>query len=352
MIDKKTVVIIGGGPAGMSCALWLQHLNFNPILVEKTEVLGGLQRMNASRNKWLLGHPSTTGHEMSTTFERSIKLENIPVFFKTEISGVQLIDGVFHVALETSTGQGNVRAVAVVIATGTRLRKEEFFANVSGIQESVKKGLLTFTPPGTDHLPAFSNKQVAVIGGGDNALETVLSLVRVTQHIHLIVRSQLRAQGWMQEKLYEHIRSGEVSLYTPASLRSCQVRGETLLQLSLLSEGSVKELTVDHTVARVGFTPANTLLESTFSSVTRNDLGYLTTDANSMQTNKKGIYAIGDVCNPINPCVATAIAQGTIAARNIEQCYRTRMQAANPSYLHINPQFGNRTILASQFQES
>jgi thioredoxin reductase (NADPH) len=345
---NKTVVIIGGGPAGMSCALWLQHLNFNPILIEKTEALGGLQRLNASRNKWLLGHPSTTGHEMSATFERSIKLENIPVSFKTEISDVQFRNGAFQVVLETPAGQGKVKAVAIVIATGTKLRKEESFAGVPGVQESVNKNLLTFTPPAIDNLLAFSNKHVAVIGGGDNALETVLSLVRVTRHIHLIVRSQLRAQGWMQESVYKHVQSGEISLHTSASLQRCQVTKDSRLQLSLLSGGDVKELTVDHAVARTGFTPSNILLESIFPNIARDDLGYLMTDAHSMQTSTRGIYATGDICNPMNPCVATAIAQGTIAARSIEQCYRTGVQMDNSTYVQFNAQFANKNTVTSQ----
>lgn len=320
---RKTVVVIGGGPAGMSCALWLQNFNFNPVLIERSDVLGGLQRMNASRNKWFLGHPSITGHEMSETFQRNLRLENIPVCLSTEVTNIQQCQEGFRVFTKTATTQGVIRAVAIVIATGTSVKGAEAFANVPGINETINKKLLSFTPPGTNELLKFSDKRVAVIGGGDNALETVLNLVRVTHHIDLIVRSQLRAQGWMQEKLYQHVQAGDVSIHRLASLQSCQVKEEHLQLTLLLAGHEIKELTAHHIVARTGFTPSNPLLDGIFSSLERDHQGYLKTNPNSMQTSMEGIYAVGDVCNATNPCVATAVAHGTIAARNIEQHYRS-----------------------------
>lgn len=325
MTAAKTVVILGGGPAGMSCALWLKHYNFNPVLIERREALGGLQRLNASRNKWLLGHPSITGLEMSETFQRSLALEDIPVFLNTEVTGVEKESYGFRVTLRSPAGQSLLKAVAIVIATGTRLKEAEAFAGVPGIEEVVGQNLISFIPPGTNNLMYFAGKRVAVIGGGDNALETVFSLERVAAHVDLIVRSHLRAQGWMQDKLHYSIRARRVTLHAPAKLRRFQASGDGV-QLRLESR---QVLSVHHVIARTGFTPANALLDTLFPTLARDEQGYLVTEGHSMETNTPGVYAVGDVCNPVNPCVATAIAHGTVAARSIEQRYRSAFAPVN-----------------------
>jgi thioredoxin reductase (NADPH) len=336
MFRDKTVAVIGGGPAGMSCALWLKHFNFNPVLIERDHVLGGLQRLNSGRNKWLLGHSSITGHEMSETFQRNLKLEDIPIFVDTKVTRVEKSPKGFQLRLGGATSQsistGSVlEAVAVVIATGTTLKKEEAFANVPGIDTVIQRKLIRFTPPSIDALVGFSGKRVAVIGGGDNAFETALSIVRIASHVDLMIRSRVRAQGWLQEKMHQCVAAGEVTVHAPANIQRFQLLNDTL-QLTLLeASGKVKQLDVHHVIARTGFTPSNVLLDTVFSDLERDERGYLRINTDTMQTSMDGVYAIGDICNAVHPCVATAIAHGTMAARSIERRYRSEPMAYTKS---------------------
>ena len=77
---NKVVTVIGGGLAGMSCALWLKHLNCSPIIIEKNKQFGGLQTINPFHNKWYLGIPGQTRMELAKQFSRHIELEVIPLY--------------------------------------------------------------------------------------------------------------------------------------------------------------------------------------------------------------------------------------------------------------------------------
>jgi thioredoxin reductase (NADPH) len=184
-----------------------------------------------------------------------------------------------------------------------------------------------------NNLMYFAGKRVAVIGGGDNAFESVFSLERVSAHIDLVVRSEIRAQGWLQDKLRDSLKADRVTLHAPANIRHFRVTGEGV---QLVLEPN-RVLNVHHVIARTGFTPANALLDKFFPMLARDEQGYLIVDPHSVQTNTKGIYAVGDVCNPVNPCVATAIAHGTIAARSIEQRHRSTFHPLTAKPWEIYP---------------
>lgn len=111
----------------------------------------------------------------------------------------------------------------------------------------------------------FAGKRVAVIGGGDNAFESVFNLEQVTAHIDLVVRSEIRAQGWLQDKLRDSIKAGRMTLHSPASIWRFEVISEGV-QLGL---EPYQILNVHHVVARTGFTPANTLLDNLFPMLAR-----------------------------------------------------------------------------------
>ena len=73
MSDAPIVPIIGGGPAGMSCALWLHNYGLRPIIIEKEAALGGMARRNPYRNDWLLGRPGLTGRQHAEEFAQHVR---------------------------------------------------------------------------------------------------------------------------------------------------------------------------------------------------------------------------------------------------------------------------------------
>ena len=76
---KRNVVVIVGGPAGLSCALWLKHLEYNPIIIEKQPQLGGLQKLSPFVNKWYLGVYGQTGKELAQTLRHHAEIEHLQI---------------------------------------------------------------------------------------------------------------------------------------------------------------------------------------------------------------------------------------------------------------------------------
>ncbi len=85
---NKTIGIIGGGPASMSCALWLKYLGFSPIIIEKKQQLGGLQQVSNFQNVWYLELAEKTGYEIAEQFRQHIKAEDISTLLGSQVRSI------------------------------------------------------------------------------------------------------------------------------------------------------------------------------------------------------------------------------------------------------------------------
>lgn len=112
----KTAVIIGGGPAGCQCALWLQMLGYETIIVEQTNILGGLQCQSPYLNNWLVGTIDLQGHEIAKNIQNHIEKMKIPVIYNSTLRSIKKIADKFEVKI----GNKIISTFAVVIATGVR----------------------------------------------------------------------------------------------------------------------------------------------------------------------------------------------------------------------------------------
>lgn len=113
---KKSALIIGGGPAGCQCALWLHMLGLKPIIVEQSDKLGGLQALVPYKNNWIVGLVNTTGRELAQQIQQHIEQLEIPVLFNSTISKISDIDNGYSV----SVGQNRVEVSYIVLATGVK----------------------------------------------------------------------------------------------------------------------------------------------------------------------------------------------------------------------------------------
>ncbi|NEQ88403.1 MAG: NAD(P)/FAD-dependent oxidoreductase [Moorea sp. SIO2I5] len=86
--SNKIVAVIGGGPTGMSCALWFKNLGFLPIIIEKNKQLGGLQRVSHFQNVWYLGLPGHTGYELAELFRQHLKEESITMLLDSKLKSI------------------------------------------------------------------------------------------------------------------------------------------------------------------------------------------------------------------------------------------------------------------------
>ena len=118
----KTAVIIGGGPAGCQCALWLKMLGCDPLILEQTNHLGGLQNQSPYKNNWVVGLINTTGRELAHHIQNHIKSLDIPVIFSAKINRLDYLEKRFAIWVDGH----EIHTSTIVLATGLKQRGAQY----------------------------------------------------------------------------------------------------------------------------------------------------------------------------------------------------------------------------------
>ena len=312
----RTVPIIGGGPAGMSCALWLKNYGLRPVLIEKEPELGGMQRRSPYKNDWLLGRQEKSARENAADFARHVRKAGVEIFTAAQTEALaRLDDELFETTVLTSGGFQKFESAAVVIATGTAFRCREWIDQVRGAEEVMRLGRLHIGPACAGEPGADFGSKVLVVGGGDNAFDVANYLAEKGIKVTLAVRSvSARAQLQLQDRLAKFQRAGLVEVLAPTTVTALVPSNNRVI--ATFSSGA--PIGIDHVILTLGYTPNSGQDFLQGLSLGRGRLGYLAVGANA-ETSCPGIFAIGDVSNPEHPCTATAIAAGTVAARSIQR---------------------------------
>ncbi|NEQ86726.1 MAG: NAD(P)/FAD-dependent oxidoreductase [Moorea sp. SIO2I5] len=230
-----------------------------------------------------------------------------------------------HFRIVTETDE--FTAQCLVIATGQRIKGYEDLKSVKGSHELLSSPRVCFNPGATPLLVSNLDRQVVgIVGGGDNGLVTAICLANTAKHIPLFVRSQLRGFDLNQKQISELIQAGRITLHQPVLIKEFEV-GKDNIYITLKGKDNQEyEVLLDYLCFRIGFEPnveqINQLFkEGAVGSLELTTGGYIATDQ-FLRTSIANIYAAGDVTNPRDPCVATAVAQGAIAARSIDEDLR------------------------------
>ncbi|MFL6795860.1 MAG: NAD(P)/FAD-dependent oxidoreductase [Xanthobacteraceae bacterium] len=321
MARALLVPVIGGGPAGMSCALWLANFGLRPLIVEREAALGGMGRLNPYRNDWLLGRPRETGRDNAAAFVQHIKESGIATRLQARKLRVRREAG-DELTLELeSAGVSEPERLAcrsLVIATGTRFRGEQWLNQVEGARLLAASGRIHVGPSDAGNPAADLGRKVAIIGGGDNAFDVSRMLAERGVRVILVVRSpRPRARPALVDALRSHEASGLAAVMPDCTVLSLARAGERI-RLNL-SGGRRAE--VDHVIVLFGYEPNSDAPWLVKLAPRKDPQGYLIVDEN-MQSSSPAVFGIGDVANPAHPCVATAIGAGTVAARQIARQLR------------------------------
>jgi thioredoxin reductase (NADPH) len=154
-----------------------------------------------------------------------------------------------------------------------------------------------------------------VIGGGDNAFDVSRMLAESGVRVTIVMRSKApRAQPLLVERLRRHQASGMATAMAKHTVEALD-DGASRVRVQLDGGGDIE---VDHVVLLFGYRPNTNEPWLAELALATDALGYLVVDGN-METSCRGVFAVGDVSNPAHPCIATAIASGTVAARTIEK---------------------------------
>lgn len=295
------IIIIGGGPGGMSALLWCNSLGLKGLLLEQAGELGGQLLQMFHQVIDYPGLPSANGQALRAHFVGHLRQLQLDYRLDCRIEELDLYT-------RRVKANGNwLQAKAIVIATGARQRQLGLPDEARLAQhEDVRDAAL------------YAGKQVCVIGGGDSAVQTSLILARVCPAVTLIHRAtRFRARP---EWLKEARAIPNLSFITNAV--PLAIRGATRVESLLIEDkhsGATRELSTETVFIRIGSAPNTELLQG---QIELDEAGYIKV-AVQQQTSLKLVYAVGDVCRPACLSVATAVGQGAIAVKDAA----TRSQA-------------------------
>ena len=295
------IIIIGSGPAGLSAAIYAQRACLDTIVIEKNGISGG-QVLNTWEVDNYPGFPGVTGFELSRQFrEHANKLGARVV--QDEVVQVELSGNVKKVVCEEETYE----ARCVILASGAHHRTLE----VPGEEELRGAGVSYCA---TCDGAFFRGRTVAVVGGGDAALEDAIFLARMCENVYIVHRrDKLRGAKRLQERLQaleniEFVWNSE----TVAIEGNAQVEA---LRLRQTQTGEEKRLDVDGVFIAVGIAPESELYAG---QLELDEQGYIRADE-SGQTSVPGVFAAGDVRTKALRQILTAASDGANCVASAER---------------------------------
>lgn len=321
--QNLNVLIIGGGPAGMSCALWLKNYGLNPVIVEKDKNLGGLQAKSLASNTWLLGWQSVLGKDVAATFSKHVAYERIQTMLSSQIISITKLSETEWQATLLRAEEGarpkNITLIvrAIVIATGTDFVGQKWIKSIPGAEKC--KNLIHMGPASYMNPNSWFGDHPVIVGGGDNALECASILSRRGSHPILLVRSEhFRADQDSQGKFKDLVQTGLVDLHMETEITNISMQDDEKIKIETNNNQTISS---DSILLMLGYSANSSATIEFFGNPcpVRDENNYFVVDGNC-ETSIPSVYAIGDVANPRHPCTATAVAMGTMAARHINNC--------------------------------
>lgn len=306
------LIIIGSGPAGLSAAVYAKRAGWNILVLEKSPMSGG-QVLNTYEVDNYLGLPGINGFDLGMKFrEHADKMG--AEFMEVESTGVETekdadLSEVKGKIYTVKTEKGDFLTKAVLIATGAAYAK----LGVPGEEELAGMGVSYCA---TCDGAFFRNRTVAIVGGGDVAVEDAVFLARTCQKVYLIHRrDELRAANILQENVK---KLPNVEIIWNAVVEEIQgeeqVTGIVIRNVVLEEK---KSITVDGVFIAVGIRPNS---EAFRGIVDCDEKGYLIA-GEDCATTTPGIYAAGDVRTKLLRQVITAVADGANAVAGIQNYF-------------------------------
>ena len=298
MADDKTfdIIILGGGPAGLSAAIYAARSAAKTAIID-ISMLGG-QPSNYLELENYPGFAKIGGYDLMEKFEEHADMFGIQKFPMEEIQSVDLTSEIKTV----TTLNGEFKAKSIIIATGAQSKK----LGVEGEKEYVGRGVSYCA---VCDGAFYKDKVVAVVGGGNAAVEEACYLTKFASKVYLIHRrDELRADKIVQERAFKNEKLEFI--YDTVVNR---INGEDLVKSATIENvktHEVKDLAIDGIFPYIGFEPNADLFTG---QIKQDKNGFIIVDE-AMQTSVKGVYAIGDVrVTPLRQ-VITAAADGAVAA--------------------------------------
>jgi thioredoxin reductase (NADPH) len=303
-MKKYDVVIVGGGMAGISAAIWCSRLNVKHLLLESSDTLGG--QLEQIHNK-LIDYPGIlvdNGKQFQKLLIEHVDSLQCNIKSKCLVKKVDSLHNLIHLSVEGMEKQ--IQYNYLIAAMGSKSRT----LDIPGEQEMIFRGEVYST---TSHKDQFANKTVAIVGGGDRAFEGALNLANAGANVILIHRSEnFRARSQYKNEV---LQNKNIQLLTNTTVTKI-VGEDSVHGIEVNQQGNKRRIDVSAVIPRIGTVPNTSLIQDL---VNLEEGGQVAINE-YCQTNIPTIFAIGDICNPPEyTSLSTSAAQGMIAAKRISE---------------------------------
>jgi thioredoxin reductase (NADPH) len=297
------VVVIGSGPAGLTAALYTARANLAPLVIEGVEA-GGQLMLTTMVENWPGYRDGILGPDLMTELRAQAERFGAQII-QGDVASLDLSARPFRIQL----GKVTHTAQALIIATGASAKWLDL-----GVDKQLSgRGVSTCA---TCDGFFFRGKHVAVVGGGDTAMEEAIYLAKLASHVTVIHRRDtLRASKVMQDKA---LNDPKISFIWNSAVTDIKdvTKGEvSSLALTNLQTGAVSDLPVDGVFIAIGHIPNTHLV---VGQLDLDDAGYIKTH-DGPRTNIPGVFAAGDVQDHIYRQAVTAAGSGCMAAMDAER---------------------------------
>ncbi len=289
------MIIVGGGPAGLTAAVYVARKQLNALLVSAD--IGGQVNLTLRVENYM-GYQFIEGPELIDKFNAQVKQYPLEQKIGYKVASISQVDGGFEVKTEDGTAyQGR----SVLYATGKRSRK-------LGVPGEDRLGGRGVTYCAICDGPIFAGQNVAIIGGGNSAVEAALDMVKIATHVHLVSLTQFTCESILGESLK---KAKNLSIYLEHQV--VEIEGESLVEAVRIKDtatGEEKRLEVGGVFVEIGLVPNS---EPVKGLVQLNQTGEVTINA-SCETGVPGLYAAGDVTDVPEKQIVVAAGEGAKAA--------------------------------------
>jgi len=302
MTDVRDLIIVGGGPAGYTAALYAARANLRPLVIEGFN--WGGQLMITSDVENYPGYPDgVLGPEMMADFRRQAERFGAE-FLTDDVTKVDFSERPFRLWVEND----EYRARTVIVATGASAR----WLGLPGEQRLQGRGVSACA---TCDGAFFRDRELVVVGGGDSAMEEATFLTRFATKVTIVHRrDEFRASSIMVERARANPK---IEFLTNTVVE--EILGESSVEAVRLRDtvtGETWEKPVDGVFVAIGHDPNTKLF---VDQLDHDDAGYLITKPGSTETNVAGVFAAGDVQDRVYRQAITAAGSGCMAALDAER---------------------------------
>src|SRR6476646_7247699 len=314
---KKDVVIIGSGPAGLTAAIYAARASLKPLLVdappdaEKQTVPGGQLMITTEVENYPGFEKGIQGPELMEEFRKQAERFGTE-FLETWITESDLNERPFTLYTNGPT----IVTQTLIIATGASAK----WLGIPG-EAKVPDGFgghgVSACATCDGPLPAFRNKTLVVVGGGDTAMEEATFLTRYAAKVYVVHRrDKLRASKIMQEKAFRNEKIEFIWNTAVEEIEGTPAEGVTGVRIRNLNSGEERVFPCSGVFVAIGHKPNTDLFKG---QLDMDEVGYLKTSGHSTATNVAGVFACGDVQDSVYRQAVTAAGTGCMSAIDAER---------------------------------